>query len=220
MKSLIVLVIFLIGTATGALIAAKERIPIPVSYEEAYYLSAILAVIVGGAWAVTTWIHQERRRKARDIPGIEMDIQFSESPMTSSRVFLTIDVVVVNTSDVPILPVIKKVSLSIERIEVPKATGFLPNAKSDDGRETRLVAPDLSELTLEPHTRTVFSEFLVAESGHLYAAFFHMPSQFKTGDGIPWFWEKRRIYYVAGNGSWKTQSASQAIQPTAGCSDT
>ncbi len=171
MKSLIVLVIFLIGTAAGVLIMAKEVIRMPASYEETYYLSAILAVIVGGAWAVTTWIHQESRRKARDIPGIEMDIQFSESPMISGKVLLTIDVVVVNTSDVPIRPVIKEVSLSIERIEAPKATGFLPNA------------------------------------GHLYATFFHMPSQFKTGDGAQWFWDKRRIYYVAESGSWKTQSA-------------
>lgn len=207
MKSLIVLVIFLIGMAAEALIMAKELIRMPASYEETYYLFAILAVILGGAWAVTTWIHQERRRKARDIPGIEMDIQFSESPMISGNVLLTIDVVVVNTSDVPIRPVIKEVSLSIQTIEAPKATGFLPNAKSDNDRETRLIAPHLSELTLEPHTRTVFSEFFVAKSGHLYAAFFHMPSEFTTGDGAQWFWDKRRIYYVAGSGSWKPQSA-------------
>ena len=138
---------------------------LPSSYEEWSYAATIVAIVLGGCWAVYTWRHQWVLR--RD-PGIEMEILFSETSMPLGKVLLKIDVVANNTSDVSIWPKINKTSISIARVNAPEASGFLRDDSSEGKLETKYILPDLEEMRLEPHTKTVFSEFYLAEMGALY----------------------------------------------------
>src|SRR6266480_517729 len=69
----------------------------PSSYDEAYKLALICAIIVGAAWAYKTWRHQERLRKVKEEPGFECQMEFSQSKLSDGDILLAIDVVTTNT---------------------------------------------------------------------------------------------------------------------------
>ena len=173
-----------------------QAIPSPTTIHDYYELVATLGIIVGGTWGISTWLHQERLRKSHDIPGIEVEIKCIPTAMKNKNILLAVDVVVTNTSNIPILPIIDQVALAIQQLEDPRTDKFVSKSGSISMPEIRLVAPHLKELTLEPHTRTVFSEYFVTEAHRLYLVSFHMPSSFKTSDGTNWVWRKKQIYYV------------------------
>jgi hypothetical protein len=166
------------------------------NYQETYQLFAILGVIIGSAWAITTWVHQERIRKEKDVPGFECQIQCSQSILHDGRILITIDVVTMNTGNIPIWPEINKASISVKAIDLPSIPQFLE--KNDEQPDAvQLIAPNLSELCLEPHTRTIFSAFYIATNHQLYSIQFYMPSSHTTKDGKKWHWSQRRMVYIS-----------------------
>lgn len=169
---------------------------LPSNYQETSQLFTILAIVLGGAWAITTWIHQERLRRKREIPGFESEILFSQAALPGNKISVTVDVVTKNTGDIPIWPVIKNAHISLTRIDIP-AAGFIKKDVDSKPQDTFLLAPDLSELCLEPRTRTIFSAFYIADPNQLYSVEFFLPTNYTTKDGQPWHWSQRRPIYVS-----------------------
>src|SRR6266446_4896126 len=83
----------------------QEMSWLPSNYDETYKLVAIIAIIVGALWGVSTWCHQERLRKVKDEPGFECEMEFSQSKLSDGDILLTIDVVTRNTGVLPLWPV-------------------------------------------------------------------------------------------------------------------
>ena len=75
--------------------------PIAFSLQDAADLATVIGVISavgGGLWAVFTWRHDQRRRKAeeelrkqKEEPGLEFVLKCEMGPLPDGRVFLTID---------------------------------------------------------------------------------------------------------------------------------
>ncbi len=170
---------------------------LPDSYDNFYKLFAIIAIALGGLWAITKWIHQEQIRKQKEVPGFQAELSFTQVPLSKDMILLTIDVITMNTGDVPIRPEIQKAFISVKATEVKSLARFIQKDVKAKPDETFLLAPDLSELCLEPRTQTVFSAFYIAKPKTLYSVHFNLPAKHCTSDGKPWSWHKWRLFYTS-----------------------
>src|SRR6266480_6710830 len=97
----------------------------PSSYDEAYKLALICAIIVGAAWAFKTWRHQERLRKVKEEPGFECQMEFSQSKLSDGDILLAIDVVTTNTGVLPLWPATEQASISVKAVDLPTSQGLI-----------------------------------------------------------------------------------------------
>jgi len=167
---------------------------LPSSYDEAYKLFAIFAIIFGGAWAVKTWRHQERLRKVKENPGFECQMEFFQSKLPDGDILLAIDVVTMNTGVWPLWPATEDASISVKAIDLPTSQGLIEEEAESKPDAVLFPAAGRGKMRLEPSTRTVFSAFFKAKTNQLYSVQFDLPAN-DTGQG--WHWKKRRIIYVS-----------------------
>src|SRR6266536_2911977 len=167
---------------------------LPSSYDEAYKLFAIFAIIFGGAWAVKTWRHQERLRKVKENPGFECPMEFFQSKLPDGDILLAIAVVTMNTGVWPLWPATEDASISVKAIDLPTSQGLIEEEAESKPDAVLFPAAGRGKMRLEPSTRTVFSAFFKAKTNQLYSVQFDLPAN-DTGQG--WHWKKRRIIYVS-----------------------
>jgi hypothetical protein len=162
------------------------------SWEQVYYLTGSIAIIIGGVWALFTWNHNEKIRRFREMPGIEMDISFREQRLPNEVVLLEINTTAKNTSVIPIPVNIEGLTLTIERRRFPSDESILPRQSPDTLLFKCVIERgQTKELTLEPMTATVFTEYFAALPETLYAVKFSIPYK-----DTKWVWEKTRLHFV------------------------
>ena len=167
---------------------------LPSSYDEVYKLAAICAILLGGAWAVKTWRHQEHLRKVKEEPGFECQMEFSQSKLSDGDILLAIDVVTTNTGVLPLWPATEQASISVKAVDLPTSQGLIEEEAGSKPDAVLFPAAGRGKMRLEPGTRTVFSAFFKAKANQLYSVQFDMPEN-DTGEG--WHWKNRRVIYVS-----------------------
>jgi hypothetical protein len=175
----------------------QEMSWLPSNYDETYKLVAIIAIIVGALWGVSTWCHQERLRKVKEEPGFECEMEFSQSKLSDGDILLTIDVITMNTGVLPLWPVTRQASISVKAISPPASPGFIK--EDTDSKPDAIVYPvaDRPDMRLEPGTQTIFSAFFKAKPDQLYAVQFDLPTNYSAKDGEKWRWRKYQVVHVA-----------------------
>ena len=167
---------------------------LPSSYDEAYKLALICAIIVGAAWAYKTWRHQERLRKVKEEPGFECQMEFSQAKLPDGDILLAIDVVTTNTGVWPLWPATEGASISVKAIDLPTSQGLIEEGADSKADAVLFPAAGRGKMRLEPSTRTVFSAFFKAKANQLYSVQFDLPAN-DSGQG--WHWKNRRVIYVS-----------------------
>jgi hypothetical protein len=165
--------------------------------DNASALATIVGVLIGGIWVFLTWRHQERLRKDKENPGLEIDFVCRQDPLPDGRVLLTVDYEVRNTGVLPIEPIITEASYGIGEIPLGTASGFLTRDLPVEMIKIHCM-PHRQEIRLEPNTATVFTAQYLAAPGQLYAVAFSLPSKELMKNGERWVWSKWRAIFVPG----------------------
>jgi len=163
----------------------------PQSLEELSYLATTLAILLGGIWGVTTWIHQERLRKIREMPGLEARISFDFHSVSLSQSLLTIDIWTKNTGIIPIRPFAENARILLTPVELPKTEAFV-QISDEPSDKSLFVYPAKLGVTLEPNTETGFHAFATVIPGRFYSVVFELPSDEERS----WVWRKRRVVLI------------------------
>ncbi len=164
---------------------------IPATWEHAYYCGASLALYGGAIWALYTWGHNEKLRRLREIPAMEMDIEFREQLLANHLVLLEIRTIAKNTSVIPIRVDLRALWFTVRRMPLPNSDTLLERTAGDVLLDQQVDTKGISELTLEPMTKTIFTEYFAAEQESLYSITFSIPYE-----GHEWVWERTQLYYV------------------------
>jgi hypothetical protein len=166
------------------------------SLQDAASIATIIAAAIAGPWALYTWWHQERLRRIKADPGVEVGFECTQDPLPDGRVLLTIDCAVRNTGVMPIFPEAEKASFRIGQLDSGGGTGFLTRNMPVGDRQEIVCGSRVQGLRVEPNTETIFTAHYLAMPGLLYGIMFTLPSQIFDKNGKPWKWTKWRVVYV------------------------